>query len=354
MPGNPLPLPRGQTPTDLQIWGTALVDQLRRQSSELLQTAESDTTRLDELRAIIDDINRRLTELVALLGDLDGRSLSDQLAFILELQGTVEELFKAARADRDAALAAAQRTAISAISAGVLGLGNTALIRVEQQTRLEAGYAFANQIESLVARIGTAEAAIVTEMTVRSDGDESFAQRVESLFARVGQTETAIDTERTVRTTSTTSLAELLTTLRSAIGGQEISITDLRQTVDGHSARATTSINSNGQIIGLIDLSGTPLGSQFTVVADRFLIASPTDSAEVRDLFTIISRVGERTRFGINGDMYLTGTIGAHALNVASLDAITANLGTITAGVMRSTDGQFVIDLSNKSIVIDF
>jgi len=38
--------------------------------------------------------------------------------------------------------------------------------------------------------------------------------------------------------------------------------------------------------------------------------------------------------------------------SINSLSAITANMGTITAGLMQSTDGRFVIDLNNKIITI--
>jgi hypothetical protein len=40
------------------------------------------------------------------------------------------------------------------------------------------------------------------------------------------------------------------------------------------------------------------------------------------------------------------------SLKVGSLSAITANMGTITAGLMRSTDGKFVINLNDKFISI--
>jgi hypothetical protein len=39
--------------------------------------------------------------------------------------------------------------------------------------------------------------------------------------------------------------------------------------------------------------------------------------------------------------------------NITSLSSIKANMGTITAGKMQSTDGKFVIDLDNKTISIE-
>ncbi len=45
-------------------------------------------------------------------------------------------------------------------------------------------------------------------------------------------------------------------------------------------------------------------------------------------------------------------TVGADKIVANNLAAINANLGTVTAGEMRSPDGTFVIDLSNKEILI--
>ena len=53
----------------------------------------------------------------------------------------------------------------------------------------------------------------------------------------------------------------------------------------------------------------------------------------------------------ITNDM-LAGSITAGKLQAANLGAIFANLGTVTAGTMQSSDGNFVIDLNNKTITI--
>lgn len=46
-------------------------------------------------------------------------------------------------------------------------------------------------------------------------------------------------------------------------------------------------------------------------------------------------------------------SLDATKITAVSLSSITANLGTVTAGLMRSTDGKFVIDLTNKTISIE-
>jgi hypothetical protein len=46
-------------------------------------------------------------------------------------------------------------------------------------------------------------------------------------------------------------------------------------------------------------------------------------------------------------------SLDASKITAVTLSAITANAGTITAGVLRSADNKFVIDLNNKTIVIE-
>ena len=54
----------------------------------------------------------------------------------------------------------------------------------------------------------------------------------------------------------------------------------------------------------------------------------------------------------IDGDLMVAGTITSDKLNVTSLSAVTADMGTLTAGKLQSTDGKFKIDLTNKEILI--
>lgn len=52
----------------------------------------------------------------------------------------------------------------------------------------------------------------------------------------------------------------------------------------------------------------------------------------------------------INGGKIFTGSIVASAITVASLSALSANLGTITAGLARSSDSRLQVDFNNKWI----
>jgi len=52
------------------------------------------------------------------------------------------------------------------------------------------------------------------------------------------------------------------------------------------------------------------------------------------------------------GAAAIRGTLTANQIGVSTLSAITADMGTVTAGVLQSSDGNFVIDLTNKTITI--
>lgn len=339
------PLPTSADPAGLHRWAWQLRDNLLKLSQQQLARSTNQSSEVEALQAGIDALKKQIDELARLIDDFDAEALHDQIVFVQSLQTDLQALFNTARGNLDEALETSRRTARSLTHQGILGLGNTAMIRVEQQTRLESDRAFARQIETIGARVGTAEGLIANERTVRIENDEAMAEDILTLFARVGQTQAGIDEQRTVTASLSSAVAEQLTTIRSAIGGQETSITQLFTSVDGISARATTAINSNGQVIGMIDLAGNALGSQFTVVADRFLIANPTDAGQVKNV-CVVGAINGVTTFGLSGDMHLDGQIQARALAVSSLSAITANLGVVTAGVIKSANNKIKFDLN--------
>jgi predicted phage tail protein len=80
----------------------------------------------------------------------------------------------------------------------------------------------------------------------------------------------------------------------------------------------------------------------------------PADVGKVEFLTT------DETLYKWNGTAWVTGvvieddvgTILAQHLSVVQLDAITANMGTLTAGKLQNADSTFVVDLDNKTIFI--
>lgn len=111
------------------------------------------------------------------------------------------------------------------------------------------------------------------------------------------------------------------------------------------------SVNVDGHVTAAIKLDGSPALSSFTVVADKFEVANPSDNTDVQPVF-VVGTVEAQPAVGINGNLFVDGGIAARALAVDELSAISADIGEVTAGVIRSDDSKFVIDLNNKTITI--
>lgn len=116
-------------------------------------------------------------------------------------------------------------------------------------------------------------------------------------------------------------------------------------------AKWSVSININGSISGIELIAGTGSASTFTVQADRFQFQLPGYNGGLPTPFLSAGLIGGVPSLGINANLYLDGVIQARSLAVTSLSSITANIGTVTAGVLRSADGRMVIDLNNRQII---
>jgi hypothetical protein len=162
----------------------------------------------------------------------------------------------------------------------------------------------------------------------------------------------AITTEQTVRAAADTALASQITTVSTTVDSNTASITTLQTSVDGIEARYAVIVNVNGNVVGAIRLDGTPVGSAFTVEADTFLVAQPgVSGGEARQIFGI-GTVDGTALLGLRGDAIIDGSITARTLSVGTLSAITADLGTVTAGRIQSADGRSYWDLDTGEFSI--
>lgn len=224
-------------------------------------------------------------------------------------------------------------------------------------------------------------AAITVEQTVRVSENEAFAQQITSITADLASTSAAIVTEQTARADGDSALASDIASVTSTANGNTASINTLSTSIDGIHANWTVALNANDRVTGMVTLDGNENTSTFAVLADKFTIVHPTANGTTMQAFTTGLVNGVAT-VGINGNLVIDGTvlarhiaagqitaakiaagtitsaeiaaggINADRLNVTSLSAVSANAGTITAGVLQSADGNFVIDLNNKTITI--
>lgn len=231
-------------------------------------------------------------------------------------------------------------------------------------------------LTAVSADLTTAQASITTEQTVRANADGALASQITVLSAAYQLADTnlsaSVSAEAVARASGDGALATQIDTVETTVGANTVSIQTLSQSVDGFSGRWAVSLNANNRVVGMIRLDGTATQSTVAVLADKFVIVHPTNNGDAIQAF-ITGLVNGVPTVGINGNLVVDDTILARhivagsitaaeiaadavtveKINVTTLDGISANLGDITAGVMRSTDNKFRIDLNNKTLTIE-
>jgi hypothetical protein len=159
-----------------------------------------------------------------------------------------------------------------------------------------------------------------------------------------------------------------ITTLQTSVGDTNTSltqtqtvVTEVQGDVANIKAEWAVEINGNGQVIGLVKLDSIDAQATFTVVADKFIVANPTASNDTVQVF-VVGQVDGQGTVGIDGNLLVDGTILARSIaagtitadkiDVDALSAISADIGTVTAGRLQSADGKFIIDMDSKFIQI--
>lgn len=80
--------------------------------------------------------------------------------------------------------------------------------------------------------------------------------------------------------------------------------------------------------------------STFEAEADLFVLTRRVNGIRVSPF------VSNASGIFIQGDLIVDGSITAPKLNIGTLSAIAGNVGTLTAGIIRSADGKVVLDLN--------
>lgn len=133
--------------------------------------------------------------------------------------------------------------------------------------------------------------------------------------------------------------------VRSQGDGTTLSVTEILESVDGIHGRWGIAIDVDGRVVGLVNLDGSNQGSQFTVLADKFVVGNPGDPS-------ITPFVVSPEGIVLDGVFVKDGSVTAAKVNVSALSAITADVGEVTAGLMRSADNLMRIDLDAGTISI--
>jgi len=224
-----------------------------------------------------------------------------------------------------------------------VGPGSIGFEELDAQTRFEL---------SLATAIASVQGSVSAQLAEAFEWAQRTGEAALASLANGHENGAQLLTERVERVNGQNALAQQITTAVTRIGDNETAITEVIESVDGIKAAWGVAININGQVVGLVRLDGEVDESQLTVVADKFLIAHPDITGGTPVPVFTLSEISGETKVHIAGEL-IADAIRAGEVSVGQLSAISANLGTITAGLMKSSDNLFRIDLDNKEIVIE-
>lgn len=320
-----IPFPQGKTNEQLYSNQMSVVRELKRVFQQLSGDGGSDT----DIASLLEEVTQLRSDVDALMvGGGPGGSLTPQQAFELSLVtatndvlGSLSNVYERLRSrfenDADAAILAIKK-------ANDTATGLRTSVRVLNETDI----ALAEQIDTVSAALGVTNAQIVALSQTVADGDNALATQVNSL--------------------STT------------VAGNSAEIEQAITSIDGIETRYTLTLNNNNEATGYIQADGTPAGSAFTVAMDKFQVAAVgTAGGTARNVFAI-GTGGGVARIVFRGDMFADGSIIARMIQAGaitadkiqanSLAAIVANLGIITAGLMRDAASTYYFDVTNGRI----
>jgi hypothetical protein len=196
-------------------------------------------------------------------------------------------------------------------------------------------------------------AALLTRLQQLEANGSAIAQetsdRGAAITLEVSDRDTAIAAQLVLEATART--AEITSAISQEVDDRVASVQVQSTVTDGLRAQFTVKVNADGHVAGFGLASGPAQAdgttSEFTVMADKFSILHPnaTHPTAPELVFTVANGVTSM-------DAAFITNLTAEHISVTTLDALTANMGTLTAGKLQSTDGLFVIDLDNKSMYI--
>lgn len=315
-----LQLPSGPANQQLYSWANQHVLRLR----QIAQSLSTGTVDLTVIEADIDDLQARVTALEM----SGGGTLTPQQVFQLDLTvasdeqlGSISYIEKLRKTRQQEAADAAIAAAINANRA------NTGVLQ-EVRVRAEQDFSLAQQIDSVTAELGVTNASVTALTTAVSDGDSALGSQI--------------------------------TSVQSQVAGNTASIVVLTESVDGVQTRFAVTLNAQNEVIGFIRLDGTQQGSNFVVGADNFYVGKAgTTGGTAVPVFAIQNANGV-AKLTFRGDMYADGTIvtrhlaadsvTADKINVTTLAALSADLGTVTAGLIRNAANTLRFDLPNMRL----
>jgi hypothetical protein len=195
-------------------------------------------------------------------------------------------------------------------------------------------------LESLTARLGTAESTLKRVDKVATTDVSALSQTTIALSSRFEGTEATIEQIYSTYATKLFAEAKRSEAIFASAGDATAKVlveTEARADADGSiHAKWGVSIDGNGRIIGRVNLDGANGTSEFSVLATTFEVSDAGTSLPV---FTIS---GGKVKF--TGDVEIDGSLLVGTLNAVSITAATIN-GTGTKIIVGGTVDDTIADM---------
>jgi predicted phage tail protein len=198
----------------------------------------------------------------------------------------------------------------------------------------ELRQATAQDKTELVALIDDNKASILSESTARADADAALTTTVNSLTATVNANSASITTEQAARADGDSALAADITSLTATVGENSATITSNQEanvnSLGTLEARYGVALDVNGYVTGFVQNNDGNSGS-FVITTDSFKVVDPAGGASQSGVEVFVYE-SNKVKFGTDVE------VNAGVINVDDLAAISADLGSITAGSIDGVD----------------
>jgi hypothetical protein len=319
------PFPTGQTTAQLYNWSATTAATLRRVMQDLTGGEDIDLT---QLQSDVADLQTQTASLQSQINDIGESNFLPQDAFELSL---------VTRAD------------------GIIGSFPELRNRVQTQFEQNADATMRAAIEAAKANTG-----VRTTVRVMNEQNLALAERIDQVTADLGVTNADVTALTQTVADGDSSLATQITDVQSTVAGNTASIEQNISSINGIKTQYSVNINSQGEQIGWFRMDGSAQGTSAAFNVDYFSIGKiGTDGGNSIQPFTIGIANGVATTVlrgevisdnSISTPQLKAGAVTADKISANTLSAITANLGTVTAGLIRNAANTLRFDLPNMRI----
>lgn len=186
-------------------------------------------------------------------------------------------------------------------------------------------------------------AIIQQETSARVNEQEAMAQTLDLLVVAVNEDiAAAIQEESNVRATQNSAMAEKITTIETDLGSNSLVIEEALTSIDGIKGEWRVRMDQNGRVSG-VSLGVDGAESQFTIIADRFVLTTPsgeialpftmdTDGKIIIDTALIKNGSIQNAQIAnLNADKITAGDIAADRMKTNIVEAVSGKFESLSA-----------------------